>query len=210
LLDGRRVAVVGPSASIVGTRQGQAIESRDLVVRINHQWPVPEALTPDVGARMDILYHCCNGDRPVSRLFVPAFHQTKFVCFEQGVDHARLVAECRQSGIETLDVTDHYLQWLGRLHSYPNTGFAAITHLLEHGVTELFVAGFTFFRDAYYDGYPGSGNRPERWQNGAYPRRTWWHDADRQLDAFRDLAARNSRVVMDARLRQIVDEAQAR
>lgn len=160
---------------------------------------------PDVGARMDVLYHCCNGDHPVSRLFVPAFRETRFVCCEEGPDRAALVAWCEQEGIDTLDVTSQYLHWLGRLHSYPNTGFVAIAHLLEHAVVELYIAGFTFFRDPYYDRYPGSGNRPERWRDGAYPRRTWWHDADRQLDAFRDIAARDGRIVMDARLRQIVE-----
>jgi hypothetical protein len=174
-------------------------------VRINHQWPVPDALTADVGARMDILYHCCNGDHPVARLLVPLFRDTKFVCFEEGVDHAQLIAGCRDHGIETLDVTGHYLEWLKRLCSYPNTGFVAIAHLLEHDIAELYVAGFSFFRDPYYEGYLGSGNRPERWQDGAYPRRTWWHDADRQLEAFRTVAARDRRVVMDARLRAIVD-----
>jgi hypothetical protein len=195
---------VGPSQSIVGTEQGRAIDDRDLVVRINHQWPVPPARVPDVGARMDILYHCCNGDFPVARLFVPGFERTRFVCVEEGPDRVALEARCVAEGIPAMDVTALYLEWLQRLHSYPNTGFVAITHLLDQPIAQLYVAGFSFNRDPYYEGYPASGNRRDRWSEQTYPRRIWWHDADRQLDVFREMAARDSRIVVDQRLADII------
>ncbi len=82
LVAGKRVALVGPSVSIAGGGAGAAIESFDLVVRTNFQWPVPAGLVADLGSRMDILYHCCNGDFPVADLFVPELARTRFVCWQ--------------------------------------------------------------------------------------------------------------------------------
>src|SRR5690606_15567982 len=41
---------------------GRFIDAFDVVVRLNHAWPLPEALKDDIGSRIDVLYHNLNPD----------------------------------------------------------------------------------------------------------------------------------------------------
>lgn len=200
----KRVVVVGPSRSIIGSKQGEYVEAFDLVVRINHQWPVPDGLITDLGRRMDILYHCCNGDYPVSRLFVPEFQRTKFVCYEEGPDLPVLAARCASDGIDSMESTELYLNLAGPLGGHPNTGFVAITHLLDAPIAELYVTGFSFYREPYYEGYLGTGNKAEYWRAGDYPQKIWEHTPDSQLRLFKEITLRDRRVRMDTPLQNIV------
>jgi len=59
-LKGKRVVIVGPAPSIVGSDQRDLIDSYDVVVRLNRALPVPEHLKKDVGTRTDVLYNCMN------------------------------------------------------------------------------------------------------------------------------------------------------
>ena len=104
LLKRKRVVLVGPSRSVVGSSQGRKLEAFDLVVRLNFQWPIPPALVVDVGERMDILYHCCNGDVPISRLFQRGFERTRFVCWQFGIDSHELQRYCATVAVPELEV----------------------------------------------------------------------------------------------------------
>jgi hypothetical protein len=90
LLEGKRVIVVGPAETMLGTREGSAIDSFDLVVRFNtaiEYMPFAKDLARDIGARTDILY--CNnevlGDRIVR---------------QQGVTPERFVRACDEVGVQ--------------------------------------------------------------------------------------------------------------
>jgi len=90
LLENKNIALVGPSQSIINTGFGLEIEHHDLVVRLNHQWPINNNLKSDIGERMDILYHCCNPDFSMMRFSIPEFQKTKMVFYEQGIQDAIL------------------------------------------------------------------------------------------------------------------------
>jgi hypothetical protein len=180
-LENKRVTLVGPSASIASSGQGPQIDGSDAVVRINHQWPIPEKLIPHIGTRMDILYHCCNGDYPVSRLFTPGFERTKFVCYEKGLDTFFIKRECERLGISTVNIMPYYFEMKSILGTYPNTGFVALTHLLKFPIRELYVTGITFFREGYYSGYPSMKARTGL---------GWAHDTAPQLEYFKKIKDR--------------------
>lgn len=195
---GRRVAVVGPSRSAVGSGFGGVVDAHDLVVRLNHGWPVPEPLQADLGRRMDILYHCCNGDRPVGRVFACGVDRLRWACFEQDRDTPVLLAACRRGGASTLDVTPVYAALRGRLRTYPNTGLVAIHHLLDSDAAAVAVFGMTFFREPYYSGYPGDGAAADHWPaDGSPPTRIWNHDLAVQYRHFADLCRREPRLAVD-------------
>src|SRR6185369_15311983 len=122
LVGNKRLVLVGPSISSVGSNRGAAIEACDVVVRMNFQWPIPAALGADVGARMDVLYHCCNGDFPVADLFVPGFAQTRFVCWQSNAESFWLEAHCLENGIPSLDVSSVYVELENLLRTPPFTG----------------------------------------------------------------------------------------
>ena len=48
---GKSIALIAPSAHVMGTKQRELIENYDLVARINRGFPVPPGLVPDIGER---------------------------------------------------------------------------------------------------------------------------------------------------------------
>lgn len=205
MLRGRRVALVGPSVTAEETGHGIEIESYDLVARVNFQWPIPEERITDLGRRMDILYHCCNGDRPIRGLLEnPQFLKTKFMCYERGLESLLLRSFCRDNNIPSLCVSESFRDLTDILRSAPNTGTVAIHHLLKFPIQELFVVGFSFFQDPYYKGYPGDGADPSHWVNQKSPTEIWEHQFGPQLEYFRRLTLSDRRIRVDKRLQEIL------
>lgn len=195
---GRRLALVGPSRSIAGSSLGPSIDDHDLVVRINHGWPVPDDMRGDLGQRLDILYHCCNGDHPIDRVFSAGIDRLRWACFENGLDAATLVFECGRCGVTPLDVTATYGELRQRLGSPPNTGLVAIHHLLEAGAAGVALFGMTFYREPYLEGYPADGADAVHWPaNGPLPTRIWEHDLPAQYGYFTELCRRERRLSVD-------------
>jgi hypothetical protein len=204
LLRGKRVVLVGPAQSIVGSTQGAAIEAFDLVVRLNAQWPVPAERVSDCGSRMDVLYHCCNGDAPVSALFTPAFASTRFVCWLENRESVLLETRCRVEGVPSLNVSDVAEILAARIGTVPHTGLLAIEHLLDQPIAELYITGMTFFHGPYYAGYRAHGPAEMGRGGGPPPAQVGIHAVAPQLDAFRDRVRRDPRVRLDEALNAIV------
>jgi len=91
LVKQKRVAIVGPAKTTLGTKQGPLIDSYDVVVRFNEaieHLPVTGSLADDIGTKADILY--CN--QVILRdniLKLPGLSQQKFIkaCNEVGVKY---------------------------------------------------------------------------------------------------------------------------
>lgn len=204
LLKGKRVALVGPSRSVVGSGQGQEIEGYDLVVRINFQWPIPPSLIADVGKRMDILYHCCNGDVPITRHFRRGFEQTRFVCWQFGIDSHKLQDHCVKLGVPELEVSAVFEQLLTRMNAFPTTGTVALFDLLSHDIERLYVTGMTFFRDPYHDGYLTGGNDSGDEYRRGLTEMVGIHDVPAQFDLVRSIQATDPRLSVDPRLGELL------
>jgi hypothetical protein len=196
LVVGKRLALVGPSISSVGGKRGAATEACDVVVRMNFQWPIPAALIADLGTRMDVLYHCCNGDFPVADLFLPGFAETRFVCWQANSDSFWLEGHCLENGIPSLDVSSVYVELEELLRTPPFTGTVAIEHLLRFPIAELHLTGITFGADPYYGGYKGHGA-------SASPAAKAVHRIEPQLRYFREVIARDPRLRLDPSLERL-------
>ena len=57
ILDGKRVAIVGPSAHLIGENLGDYIDSFDVVVRVGFLEEPSEKTAKDYGGRTDIIIH---------------------------------------------------------------------------------------------------------------------------------------------------------
>ena len=63
-LNDKRVIIVGPAAYMLGHKQGEFIDTFDVVVRINMGSFMTRSNPEDFGTRGDILYNCMNGSQP--------------------------------------------------------------------------------------------------------------------------------------------------
>lgn len=101
LLNGKRVVVVGPSRTMVGTGQGGAIDSYDVVVRFNdaiEHMPFTSHSAGDLGTRADIVY--CN------QVFL-----RKRIIGKRGIAPERLVSACDRAGVKYIVCTNNSLSF---------------------------------------------------------------------------------------------------
>ena len=193
-ISGKRVIVVGPADYSAGLGRGSFVESFDWVARINFQWPIPEPRKADLGSRMDILYHCCNGNYPVNLLFQDGFEKTKFVCAERNFGSLELKRYCAARAIPYLDYTDVHRRLTPSLGAFPSTGLVAVAHLLSFPIAELYVFGMTFWGTPYYPGYQGSG--VEQHLKGGRSG-ILWHHPDEEVLYLKRLAKKEPRLHID-------------
>jgi hypothetical protein len=203
LLGGRRVAIVGPATTICGSQQGKTIDSYDLVVRINNQWPSDAAHIADIGTRGDILYHCSNGKSPIKRLDVPDFSRFRFAWYEDNSESAALLELCRRHNIPCgcYDEIQHGL--IEKLGTVPNTGLLAIAHLLASDLSELYVTGFSFHTTRYYSGYVAKAAH-WKWYLLGKPKVIGLHRFAPQRSFFKSLVDSDPRLRLDAPLQELV------
>lgn len=170
LYNNARVALLGPSASVLENTAAE-IESYDVVVRINADWPVPPERQSFIGKRLDVLYHNCSkwGIRDDKDSYLverymerDEFSQTKLVCISRHQpQYPRLKEFCDSVGVIVYDIADDYEKVKKQLSFHPayrpNYGYFALNHILQFDPEELFVTGFTFYRQRYYKNHKETG-----------------------------------------------------
>lgn len=206
-LTGRRVALVGPAPTVIGSGLGKQIDSYDRVVRLNHALPIPPDLMADVGKRTDILYHNLWQDHPKA----PSFEQLVPILVESvqwmcgaspyvhlKINHAKNIDDFTkvlgdQLSFRTVD-TRKYLALGWRLRCTPNAGISAIQDLLSFDIEELYIVGFTFFqtKKPHYDGYLGM------------PGSSKVHNQNTQMEQLRRWCRNDERIHLEDSVHQIL------
>lgn len=161
-LTGKRVALVGPASTLRGSRMGPYIDSFDVVVRLNHSWPLPSALTADVGSRTDVLYHNLNPKkqrfrrRDVRRMhadgiqWVVSTHPARIARYRRRMQRFRRVSR----GLVRLRAVPRKVKRILRPRvGSASGGIIAVVDLLRFPVKRLFVTGFSFYETGYLS-YP--------------------------------------------------------
>jgi len=173
---GKKVAIIGPSPSIYNEENGDYIEENyDLIVRINKQWRHDQDLNKYIGKRTDILYNCmnpseeCGGimnikhakEQNLNLIIDPImfghhmsntrdhiFHGIKRVNFYV-IFHLN-----NQNNIPFGMINmDKYIKWDNQANTRINTGLLAILDVLSSDAKEVYIKGFTFFKDGYISNY---------------------------------------------------------
>jgi hypothetical protein len=164
-LKGKRVALVGPAANILGTGQGKLIDSFDVVVRLKKALSLPTELEVDLGKRCDVLYHSMNFNTVCGGWLDQDLLRNKGVKFFMGVyppveetkslSYKEHFAEMTQRYSDNLAHVE--VEWFSNtikaIGALPNTGTMAILDLLNHEIASLYVTGITFFQGGYIPAY---------------------------------------------------------
>lgn len=161
-LTDKRVILVGPAKTTDGTKLGPFIDDHDVVVRLNHAWPLPTNLAEDIGTRTDILYHNLNPKKQrFRRRDVVQMHAdgVKWVISTHPAVHPRYRRRQRRfrsvsRGLVPLKAVPRSVKKTLRPKvGSANGGFVALVDLLRYPIRSLYMTGFSFYETGYAD-YP--------------------------------------------------------
>lgn len=205
LIEGKRIAFVGPGAHLNGSKSGELIDSYDIVIRAAQIFPVPESEYEDRGSRTDITIHSFNKNQIAEcKKHVEFFKNLKYtVCsmvsanFKSG--HDAFFDKLRKEGVSVHKPEDAYLHKIFyEVGTCLNSGISGLIILQNYDVKEIFITGFNFYNmgkygDVYYDGYfkvtTGAGVIPriESKQMTSKTGRHDLHNQEVQIDYLRQL-----------------------
>ena len=199
----KTVAIVGPAGSIMGTNQGEEIDSFDIVVRVNSYKPkFTTEHSKDIGSRSSILYG------------LPSFikesinNQDVLKCgFEWIVigqpvstgNYRQLIDKIETyKGLDYLWIYNNTKQELQKkVKKRPSTGLLSIVHLLSFPLKHLKIFGMDFYHSYYYNGYGRDSVKRTAFSA---------HDQPAQFSWFKREIAPNNRVSLDVVLTEIMKQ----
>ncbi len=231
-LAGKRVALVGPAETTIGSRQQEQIDAADVVVRLNstaEYLPLPSELAIDMGSRTDVLYFASrfladfyHDNRPVLETIIDDNLARYIVCVDNtylykrnpvvasAVDGIRdLIAErgAEPGFLRSNTTAERLISWLGGYAA--RTGFIALVDLLSYDIRDLYVTGLTFY---HRGGHLFRDEAP----TDLYPLRNptggiSTHNSLREMELMVELVrASGERLELDAPLQQLVQDAAQR
>lgn len=220
ILKDKRVVIVGPSPSLEGSFMGSRIDDYDLVVRINKAFPLEEGQAQDIGTRTDIHSHClhesenCGG--PVRYKEMKEQDVFLLACYPNtgafSGDVIRFQNNNKEWNLRNHIINvDYYRRLENLLGTRPNSGILTIYDIIAQDVKELYITGFTFFRDGWRKSYKNIeevlGPNPteakiNEWKKGQF---NGVHIQKPQEDAIRDLYLNDDRVEIDDVMKEILE-----
>lgn len=182
-LEGKRVALIGPSESIEGVSQGEFVDSHDVVVRMVRPGSVggrvptgadmeiiPKRLEKNIGTAVHVVYSNFDGiglnDNYLNYLVergVKYFNSTRpaeygnnsFNGYEPLLKKAGLLS-CAPS-------ISKYEEWSDRLKASPCSGYCILLDLLSYDIKELYILGYSFHKDLAIKEWLAHNNVTREW-----------------------------------------------
>lgn len=166
----KNIIVVGPAATLFGLGAGPVIDAYDIVVRLNHAWPIPDHLKPDVGSRIDVIYHNLNPlNQRILRKHVLQMHKdgVQWMVSSHPANRHRYrrrqarFSRANRGLIRFRAIPGSVKRKLRARVGFPNSGMVAIYDLLRFPIKSLHVTGFSFYKTGYLK-YPNYKRIPNR------------------------------------------------
>ena len=237
IFSGKKVAIIGPSPSIYNDKNGDEIEEKyDIIVRINKQWHHDSSLYTYIGKRTDILYNCMNCSEECGGIIDINYakeHNLKLIVdpimFGYNMKNTRdyifrstkrldwyVMFHLNNQGVIPFGMIrpEKYMEWDKNANTRINTGLLAILDVLSSDAEEVYIKGFTFFKDGYINHYRnkiGGKETSEENSNQAalsYMDKYKIHDQEKQWNFFKQFiqnAKIKSKLKMDESLTNIME-----
>jgi hypothetical protein len=229
---GKRVAIIAPSPSVRETENGDEIDKYDIVVRVNKNWKYSPELNKYVGKRTDIVYNCINqhpecggtidfeyvkNNLKYIAISIPIINDQKHR--DKLFHNNTVINQYRQFVINNNNKVKYYIvnkdlynMYDNILNSRPNTGFMAILDILSYDIKELYIKGFTFFRDGYLSNYRNTvfGEKTDEQSSASKVnniiRKYGNHDIDKQIDLFKKIYYNKKNIIkIDPAMKRILE-----
>lgn len=158
-LKGKRVALVGPGKTVCLKKQGELIDSYDVVVRLNDMLKIPNIVKQYIGYRTDVIYSTLDGN-PHAIINNLSSNSVKYASssypkeewfFEERMQKNISFLKSQKSFKTIILPSSPYFDVKRKTNSRPNTGFSAIIDLLSSELSELYITGIDFYRSVIED-----------------------------------------------------------
>jgi hypothetical protein len=233
----KKVAIIGPSPSVRNTENGEFIESNyDIIVRINKQWKHDIELNKYIGERTDVLYNCismCQESGGIIDTNYVIAHGIKYIissikyCYNDKQQRDTLFHDenrlnqyvffhLNNKGLVPFGIVESskYTKWDTHAGTRINTGLMAILDILHMDVKEVYVKGFTFFKDGYLNNYrsvidgKSVNEQNSNVEVNKFMNKCGNHDQQKQWLMFKKILKDENirkKIVMDSALEQIMN-----
>ena len=237
IFSGKKVAIIGPSPSIYNEKNGDEIEENyDIIIRINKQWHHDSSLYTYIGKRTDILYNCMNFSKECGGIIDIKYtkeHNLKLIVdpimFGYNMKNTRdhifrntkrldwyVMFHLNNQGVIPFGMIqpEKYIEWDNQANTRINTGLLAILDVLSSDAEEVYIKGFTFFKDGYINDYRNKiGGKEINEETSSktvisYMDKYKIHDQEKQWNFFKQFiqnAKIKSKLKMDKALTNIME-----
>jgi len=209
----KRVALVGPAASIEGSKNGSKIDENDIVIRINYA-KIKD--TKDSGTKTDVIYYdgsYHDYSKYDLKFLVCAYPETEWFFDERCSPVVHHYQHRYKHKIMSSKIYNEIKTELDPNKKVrPNTGLIAMVDLLGSELKSLYITGIDFYKTGYLTTHPSYGDKHlsdikkefKKGDNGDY------HDSDRQFNFFLDkIIGVDERVLLDDFLSKIITKDKA-
>ena len=221
MIKNKRVVLVGPSPSLLNIENGILIDSYDIVIRIKKGFPIVNKLIKHLGVKTDILcshlkltqnnldYSSLNKlyDSNCQLIYMP--YPTTINPFNRFynnfMEYYQEFLLIHPNYIKRIPVSvsngNNYFIHSNKMNTTPTTGIAMILDLLECDFKELFITGFTFRLDGYYEDYKTKEEDKESYIRTFVTRKV--HNTNLEAHYLKPLLVNKSNIILDEPLTNI-------
>ena len=147
----KTIAMIGPAEYLQNIDQGAKIDACDIIIRFNGSISIPAEMTGKIGSRTDVwIYNFKNTeilanlpDKLPQLIFCP-YPKESITNYDNIKNLPEVPLECIEN--------DFYQQLLMALQFEPNSFLLVLLILLRQNIKSIYVSGFSFMYDGYYDG----------------------------------------------------------
>ena len=205
IVEGKRIALIGPASYLSEIYMRERIETYDLIVRLNRDFPPNLKFYENVGAKTDIWYvvskrlHQIQNNKLADLILR---HNMKSIVIS--FPNPSRCGDMKKRLSKHLVFRDIHFQDYSTYHQVlnakPATGNMAILDLLSYDIKELFIAGITFYRDGLYrEGYANDSDQ-KRVKNSQEKR----HKPEKQLEFMLKVFREDARVNVEETMQKII------
>ena len=156
-IKGKSVILVGPSPNIIGSSQGEFIDSHDIVIRTNGAFPVRSEYQQDYGKRCDSLYVNSLFARETN-LPIKEYSELGMSFLNMKQDSKNIAIRHRNSKLSIRVFTSAYQKSRSIISKNPLMGNYIIYEILKYNPGSLHVTGMSMYTESditshYIDDY---------------------------------------------------------
>jgi len=221
IINNKRVVIVGPSPSLLNKENGPLIDSYDIVIRIKKGFPIVNKLIKHLGEKTHIL--CSHLKLTQNNLDYSSLHQLYnsqcqliYMPYPITIEpFNRFYDNFMQYYQQFLQVTPNYnrkipvlvsdnssyLYHSQKMNTTPTTGISMILDLLQCDFKELFITGFTFRLDGYYQDYKTKQEDRESYIRTFVTRKV--HNTNYEAHYLKPLIVNKPNIILDEPLTNI-------